>query len=397
MDGCCDETRSPSQCVYSVKDEYKAQPTQDGPLNLPIFKNPADTNNIASECRPPVDGKPRVVCDADPFTTISSTLTSFTLPSSVTQKQGNCRVIFDSADTCAKREDTIIFKGVPVKPICPDSTNPDCGVTVDTTNQKVCIQLTDKFKNIVTYADATKVTITGTVGTNTYIKSDTSQYSLGEVTIVDGKFCVPVVPPKPCILGDPLCPVIPPEPPVVVTDTYCVPGWTACPGSSTVTTLTVGIGNPGGSSFTYTPADMATRPSGGVIIKKKSCTGHLEVLDGETWNTDGVMYDTEQLYRIVVDGSDSACVGGTLTLAGGGITATGGTLDSVSPLTLSGGYMTFLAKIMRTDPTVTERHPRGLYVSLMYTEPSGGIRYGLTASDSDFTDTPITITGDRMK
>lgn len=182
-------------------------------------------------------------------------------------------------------------------------------MTVDTTDQKVCIQLTDKFKNIVTYADATKVTITGTVGTNSYIKSDTSQYSLGEVTIVDGKFCVPVVPPKPCMAGDPLCPVVPPEPPIVITDTYCVPGWTACPGTSTITTLTVGVGNPGGSTFTYTPADMATRPSGGVIIKKKSCTGYLEVQDGENWNTDGVMYDMEQLYRVVVDGSDPVCVG----------------------------------------------------------------------------------------
>ena len=143
---------------------------------------------------------------------------------------------------------------------------------------------------------------------------------------------------------------------------------------------------------------MATHPSGGiVIIKKKSCTGHIEVLDGELWNTDGVMYDTEQLYRIVVDGSNPACTGGAIALSGGGITATGGTLDSVSSLTLSGRYMTFLAKIMRTDPTVTERHPRGVYASLMYTEPSGGIRYGLTSSDSDFTDSPLLITGDRMK
>jgi hypothetical protein len=53
---------------------------------------------------------------------------------------------------------------------------------------------------------------------------------------------------------------------------------------------------------------MATQPSGGiVIIKKKSCTGHIEVLDGENWTTDGVMYDTEQLYRVVVDGTDPVC------------------------------------------------------------------------------------------
>jgi hypothetical protein len=134
-------------------------------------------NNISSECRPALDGKPRVVCDADPFTTISSTLTSFTLPSSVTQKQANCRVIFDAADTCSPREDTIAFKGVPEPPNCTtDPTNPAC--IAETSSGKVCIRLTDKFKNIVTHIPATQVTITGVLDTQSYIKTDTSQYSL---------------------------------------------------------------------------------------------------------------------------------------------------------------------------------------------------------------------------
>jgi hypothetical protein len=344
-----------------------------------VSQLPTSTSPYApGTCRAPVDGKPRVVCDADPFTTISSTLTSFTLPSSVTQKQGSCRVIFDSPDTCAPREDIITFKGIPVKDKClPLSDHPEC---ITTDEKKVCIQLKDKFGNTV-IKDATQVTIKSNLATNSYITSDTAQYSLGEVTIVDGKYCAPVLCTANC-----------------GTSGSTIETTNTPPGTFSITNLLIGIGNPGGNtSFTYTPPDMATHPSGGIILKKKSCTGHLEVQDGESWSTDGVMYDTEQLYRIVVDGSNPACTGGTIALSGGGITATGGTLDSVSPLTLSGGYMTFLAKIMRTDPTVTERHSRGVYASLMYTEPSGGIRYGLTASDGDFTDSPLLITGDRMK
>jgi hypothetical protein len=57
---------------------------------------------------------------------------------------------------------------------------------------------------------------------------------------------------------------------------------------------------------------------------------------------------------------------------------------------------TFVAKITK-PANATERTTRGISVNVMYTEPSGGIRYGLTRSDSDFTDSPIQITGDRMK
>jgi hypothetical protein len=80
-----------------------------------------------------------------------------------------------------------------------------------------------------------------------------------------------------------------------------------CPGTFTPGTIDIGVGNPGGS-FSYTPADMATLPSGSIFTRKKSCTGHLEVLDGETWNTDGVLYNTDQLYRVVVDEETAACV-----------------------------------------------------------------------------------------
>jgi hypothetical protein len=137
---------------------------------------------------------------------------------------------------------------------------------------------------------------------------------------------------------------------------------------------------------------MGTLPSGGVFIRKKSCTGHLEVLDGETWSTDGVLYDTDQLYRVVVDGDTAACVGGSLSL--NGITAMTGSVN-VDDIRFS-PTGTFVAKITK-PATATERTTRGISVSVMYTEPSGRIRYGLTESASDFTDTPITITGDRMK
>jgi hypothetical protein len=103
------------------------------------------------------------------------------------------------------------------------------------------------------------------------------------------------------------------------------------------------------------------------------------------------MYDTEQLYRVVVDGTDPVCTWGTLTLAWSGITATGGILEptTISALSATG---TFTAKIVKPmDAVTTERRPRGVYVSLMYTEPSGGIRYGLTASDSDFTSSSLAI------
>ncbi len=177
-DGACKEYRLPRQCSYGVATADKSQETSTGPLTISLVNQlPTSTSPYApGACRPPVDGKPRVVCDADPFTAISSTLTSFTLPSTVTQKQGNCRVIFDSVDTCAPREDKIIFKGVPVPPVCPDSTNPACDPIVS--SGSVCIRLTDKFKNIVTHIPATQVTITGDLKTESYIETDTSRYSL---------------------------------------------------------------------------------------------------------------------------------------------------------------------------------------------------------------------------
>ena len=165
-----------------------------------------------------------------------------------------------------------------------------------------------------------------------------------------------------------------------------------CPGAFTLNPIIVGIGNPGGSSFTYTPADMATHPSGGIFIRKKSCTGHLEVLDGETWSTNGVLYDTDQLYRVVVDGDTAACIGGSLSL--NGITAMTGSVN-IDDIRFS-PTGTFVAKISK-PANATERTTRGISVSVMYTEPSGGIRYGLTASNTDFTDRPLIITGDRMK
>ena len=176
----CYEYRLPRQCSYGVVSADKSQETSTGPLTISFVNQlPISTYPYApGACRPPVDGKPRVVCDADPFTSISSTLFGFTLPSSVTQKQGNCRVIFDSTDTCAKREDTITFKGVPYPPACPDPTNPACNPVVYTSSGKVCIRLTDKFKNIVTHVPATQVTITGSLTTESYIKTDTSRYSL---------------------------------------------------------------------------------------------------------------------------------------------------------------------------------------------------------------------------
>lgn len=286
-DGQCDEYRLPRQCSYGVATVDKTQETSTGPLLISLINQlPISTSPYAAgDCRPPVDGKPRVVCDADPFITISSTLTSFTLPSSVTQKQGNCRVIFDSADTCASREDVITFTGIPTK--CdPLSDHPEC---MTTDEKKVCIQLKDKFGNIVS-KDANQVTITSDIAKNSYIESDTTQYSLGEVAIVDGKYCAPVVCTANC-----------------GTSGSTIETTNTPPGTFNLDNLLIGIGNPGGN-FSYTPADMATHPSGGIIIKKKSCTGHLEVLDGEVWNRDGVMYDTEQLYRVVVDGTNPACI-----------------------------------------------------------------------------------------
>jgi hypothetical protein len=89
IDGQCLEYRLPRQCSYGVKTSDKTQETSTGPLTISLVNQlPTSTSPYApGACRPPVDGKPRIVCDADPFTTITSTLTSFTLPSSVTQKQ----------------------------------------------------------------------------------------------------------------------------------------------------------------------------------------------------------------------------------------------------------------------------------------------------------------------
>jgi hypothetical protein len=67
--------------------------------------------------------------------------------------------------------------------------------------------------------DANQVTITTDGAKNTYVTSDTTQYSLGEVAIVDGKLCVDIDPPV-CVVGELNCP-----------PKVCVPGEVGCPKS----------------------------------------------------------------------------------------------------------------------------------------------------------------------
>ncbi|MFZ2256108.1 MAG: hypothetical protein WAW59_01020 [Patescibacteria group bacterium] len=138
--------------------------TQDGPTIVSLTGTTA--------CRPPVDGKPRILCDADPFTNITGTLSSFTLSGSVTQKTGLCRVIFDAPDVCSPREDVITIK--PVTPECdPTVKNINdpkyCPRTVAETT--VCLKLTDKFGNpVYDYATNRIESVLDKVEKNEYYK-----------------------------------------------------------------------------------------------------------------------------------------------------------------------------------------------------------------------------------
>jgi hypothetical protein len=163
-----------------VKDIDKAQPTQEGPLSLSFLKSTADMNNISSECRAPVDGKSRVVCDS--YTgAITTSLVNFTLPKVVTQKTGICHVVFDAPDTCSPRQDDITFTAK-ADPTCLGLTEtdalkkPECTATV---TDKVCIAIKDKYGNPVNKVEADKVTtslkyVLSATPTNTYYKKNSS-------------------------------------------------------------------------------------------------------------------------------------------------------------------------------------------------------------------------------
>jgi len=117
----------------------------------------------------------------------------------VTQKAGNCKVIFDAVDVCDPRQDTINIKPFP-----------DCDPTIsdfsdsrycprEVRNNNVCVQLTDKFGNAVSdYATGSIVSVLGPVKSNPYFEKhnpgkDNTVYGEGQFTIVDNDYCAPII------------------------------------------------------------------------------------------------------------------------------------------------------------------------------------------------------------
>jgi hypothetical protein len=379
-------------------------------------------NGVASECRAPVNGKSRVVCDA--YTgAITTSLVDFTLPKVVTQKTGICHVVFDAPDTCSPRQDDITFTAK-ADPSCLGLTEtdalkkPECTATV---TDKVCIAIKDKYGNPVSKIEADKVTKTikyvlGTTTTNSYYaKYNTAPFTVKYVPgtfveLSEGTVCTnPVIVDSCEQLGT--CP--PPPPPSCTSTNSC----TTCADSNTcpppvcvpdvsnnyckdlvpkiivdnacVPSILNNYCNP--------PGPVTTVPGGDIITAKKTCVGHIEVWNGTTWTKDGstILYDQPYDYRIFVDGADPVCRNGVVSLST--IAVTGGAFTG--SVTYSAAD-TFRATITKTS-TSTPTTPRGVSVKAMFTQPGGGvlkvIPYGLTTDPLDFLDNPIQITGDRMK
>lgn len=413
--------RLPDQCQYSV---IMNQPrigmtggilsTQDGPTVVALtWWYLRSTNGVVWNCEPPVNGRPRVVCSADSFVNITGTLSWFTLPSSITQSIWSCRVIFDAADVCRPREDVIATRAIvpDCDPTIRDYNNPRyCPTSVE----PVCVQLQDRFWNpILGYSTGRIVSrFSGSTLINRYFEmynsgSDTTRYNEWSYTEVNGSYCSPGV----CtVVNGVLCgqwcpgewsatcnPVIPPEsnpPPTICVNTPEEPN--KCPVVTNTCIPTeannfcnppVPVTVPGCDSPSYSGDPMLC------IDRPKACTAHLEVADELGWwtdNGDNIMYDDSMTYRIVVDGTDPACRNGTISVRS--VTATGWTFSGSVTWSSTGA---FTATIIR-DNSSTPKSPRGPVVSAVYTQP-GGISYGLTARADDFQDTPLFITGERMK
>lgn len=459
--GCCDERmkaddpanttqfghppRLVDQCSYSVIPDQagismtgKVIKTQDGPIVVSLtWAYQLSKNGVTWNCQPPVDGKPRIVCDSDLSIKIAWTLRSFTLPSSITQSVGSCRVIFDAPDVCKKwTEDTITTKAfADCDPRITDYTNPKyCPTQVE---KAVCVRIEDKFWNpVIGYATGKIVSrFVGKSIVNTYFEKynlgrDATQYAEGTYTEVDGKYCNvtkkictvvngalcgtgcpdeatvtcnPKTPCDPtitdktnplfcqCVVGDPrpacqACVNTPTEPnkcgtpnPICIptaANNYCKPYIHEPP-----TTV------PGCESPDYTGDPLLC------IEKVKACTAHLEVQDSlGNWTSEGdaIVYDEAMKYRIVMDGADTTCHNGIISVRQ--VSATGGTLSGSEVWNSDGTFTATVSRDINTTP-LTARWPA---VRAVFTQP-GGITYGLTARADDFNDTPLSITGNRMK
>ncbi len=448
--------RLPDQCRYSV---ILNQPrismtggvmsTQTGPTVVALtWGYLRSTNGITWNCQPPLNGRPRIVCDADSFTQITGTLSGFTLPSTVTQRVGSCQVIFDAPDVCAPKTDTITTRAVTPEcdPRITDVNNTRyCRTRV--TNDNVCVEIKDAFWNsILGYSTGRIVSrFSGATLVNRYFEKynagpDTTQYNEWRYTEVSGNYCTPNI----CTVvngvlcgrgcpgeGTPTCGVTDPPPPECnpdITDpddddfcpcseddprpecTICVNTIeepTKCEDDTTSTEnpdptcIPTELNNFCGAPIPTTVPGCDSPDYAGdpllCIERLKACTWHLEVADEQgRWsdNGDNIMYDQPMTYRIVVDGTDNVCRTGYVSVSS--VTATGGIFSGSIAWSSTG---TFTATVVR-DNNTTPRSARWPVVVATYTQPSsipGGVVYGLTARADDFEDTPLTITGERMK
>jgi hypothetical protein len=74
------------------------------------------------------------------------------------------------------------------------------------------------------------------------------------------------------------------------------------------------------------------------------------------------------------------------------ITATGGVLSGAVSYQADGSFFATIKRSSASTPITA----RGPLIRALFTQP-GGITYGLTDRADDFQDTPLSITGERMK
>lgn len=466
-DGCCDERRAANdpnnitqfghpprkrdQCSYSV---IPNQPgismtgnilsTQNGPTIVYLTGGAAQSmNGVTWNCQMPVGGRPRVVCSADPFTTITTTsLSRFTLPSSVTQRIGSCRIIFDAPDVCSPREDVIRIDATAVDPekCNPNITDPGdprfCG-WVSTANERICVSLQDKFWNPVNPQYINKEMYSVFTRNNSLISTRNLYFSThnsgsvfdfvggGWIVVADQycqNICLPwdtccINPADPSCNTNPICTPASPvstECPCTLNDSRtecktCIPSSTtssvAYTGSElswqncTLTPLVTDWSIPYKTSTNICPGvgpSLITIPWWDTlvdnIIIRKPITGKLEVKIWDSWTTDGeqIMYDELYTYRITLDGGNDAC--------------NRWIIDAVTVIPVGWSFSwdfirnndgTFSATVIR-DTSSTPTTDRWISINAKIIL-SGWQTYGLTARADDFEDTPLTITGRRMK
>ena len=231
------------------------------------------------------------------------------------------------------------------------------------TEERVCFRLRGASWKAVS---GMKITTTLQIGGNTYITfqdTDRRVYTFNDVEVVGDQYCVNIPGGGGGGGSGPGGPVPGPRP-ITITVQWC------------------------NDPFRCT----ITQP-GGFIITPKKCSAYLEVLDNGAWNRDGVLYNKKQSYRVHVRGN--AC-NGNISMLDGTLIPKNGSFSGAVPtsFTQSWIYKVFDVTLKKPD-ALPPNTLRWLSVNVLYEDPQW-FRYGLTESDTDWRDSPLSISGTRM-